>query len=116
MQSIVSFCMDLLPTWFTTHKNETIAGEIAQQCRIVLVQRMVCKSKSPTQSQMRGYIRAYSTNCVKAAIKQRSDLKKLSSAQVSKIIHLAKECLIEMAVREAQPMPPTLTAKIAHAA
>jgi hypothetical protein len=116
MQSFVSFLIDLLPSWFTTHKNETIAGDIARQCRTVLVQRIVHKSKSHALSQMRGYIRAYSTNCVKSAITQRPELKNLSSAQVSKIIFLAKESLIEMVVREARSMPPTYTADIAHAA
>jgi hypothetical protein len=116
MQSFASFWIDLLPSWFTTHKNETIASEIAQQCRIELVHRIVCRSKSLAQSQMRGYIRAYSTHYVKSAIKQRPELKNLSSVQVSKIILLAKESLVEMVARAAQSMPPTVTADIAHAA
>ena len=116
MHSAIKDCIRLLSARFTNQKIEDIAADIASQCRTALAQRVIGKSKILPPEQIRGYARAYAACSLESIINERSDVKRLNSRQISKVILQAKEFLIEMVIGDMQSMPPTVVADIAAAA
>jgi hypothetical protein len=109
-------CIKLLSARLAKLKIEDIAADIASQCRSALTQRVIGKSKILPPEQIRGYIRAYAACSLESIINERSDIKRLNSSQISKVILQAKELLIEMIMGDMQSMPPKVVADIAAAA
>ena len=109
-------CIRLLSVRRMKHKTEYIAADVADQCRAALAQRVIGKAKILPPEQIRGYIRAYAACSLESIINERSDVKRLNSRQISKVILQAKEFLIEMVIGDMQSMPPTVVADIAAAA
>jgi hypothetical protein len=116
MLSEVKNFSKILFAWCTKRTVEDTAADIASQCRTTLTQCVIGKSKILPPDQLRGYICAYATCSLESIINGRSDIKRLNSSQISKVIHRAKELLIEMVISDMQSMPPTIVAKIAAAA
>ncbi len=98
MHSPIKDCIELLSARFTKQKFEDIASDIASQCRTALTQRVIGKSKILPPKQFRGYIRAFAACSIESIINERSDLKRLNSSQISKVMLQAKEILIEMVI------------------
>ena len=93
-----------------------MAADIASQCRTSLTQRVIGKSKILPPEQIRGYVRAFAACSLESIMNERSDIRRLNSSQISKVILRAKEILIEMVIDDVQSMPPTVVANIAAAA
>ena len=102
--------------WRTSQKIETLASDIARQCRPQVLQRVTSKSKTLLPEQMRGYARAYATCYLEVTMRQHMNTEHLNSVQVSKVMHQAKEFLIEMVIRDMQLKPPTVVVDVAAAA
>jgi hypothetical protein len=116
MHIAIKDCIKLLSIRSTKHKIEEMAADIASQCRTALAQRVIGKSKILPPEQIRGYVRAFATCSLESIINQRSDIRRLNSSQISKVILRAKEILIEMIIDDVQSMPPTVVANISAAA
>jgi hypothetical protein len=116
MHSAVNACIKLLSARLTKQKIEDIAADIASQCRTALTQRVTGKSKILPPEQIRGYVRAFAACSLESIIVERSDIKRLDSSQISKVILRAKEILIEMVIGDVQSTPPKVVADIAAAA
>ena len=80
-----------LYTRLIKHKTETVAADLARQCRAAVTHQIVGKSKVLSPEQMRGYVRAYATCSLDSIIDKRDDIKRLNSSQISKVILQAKE-------------------------
>ena len=109
-------CIKLLSARFKKQQIEDIAADIASQCRRALTQRVIGKSKILPPEQIRGYVRAFAACSLESIMNERSDIRRLNSSQISKVILQAKEFLIEMVLGDIQSMPPTVVADIAAAA
>jgi hypothetical protein len=105
-----------LSAWHTKQQIEILAGDIARQCCTSLIQSVISKAKTLPPEQMRGYVRAYVSCDLESVIKQHNDIKHLNPTQISKVVFQAKELLIEMVVRHAISMPPTVVVDMATAA
>jgi len=116
MHFAIKDCIKLLSARFPQQKIEDIAADIASQCRTALAQRVIGKYKILPPEQIQGYVRAFAACSLESIISERSDIKHLSSSQISKVIIRAKEILIEMVIGDVQSMPPAVVADIAAAA
>jgi hypothetical protein len=116
MLSQIKDCIKQLSARLTKQKIESIAADVASQCRTALSQRVIGKSKILPPEQIRGYIGAFATCSLETIINERSDLKQLSPNQISKVILQAKVFLIDMVIDDMQSMPPKVVADIAAAA
>jgi hypothetical protein len=116
MQSLVKYWINHFAAWKKSHGSQKLSADIARQCRCILNQRIISKSRTLPPDQIRGYARAYTDSCLNSIIDSRSDLRHIDDAQLKKIILQAKEILIETAVSDMCSLPPTVVVGMAAAA
>ena len=116
-KSLVNRWFDRINFWHATQKIDALAAQLARQCRMPLTQMLSPVAERMACEQLRGYVRAYATQCIASAVKSRNDVTAFTSSQISKAMLQAKELLIEMIVRDTRVVtPPIITTDFAAAA
>jgi hypothetical protein len=83
-----------------------------RRCRLNLTQQLIAELKRLPSGQVRGYIRAYASDCVAAVASDLARTLPIGPAQISKAVHLATESLIEIVAQEVRSTPPIIVADV----
>jgi hypothetical protein len=97
---------DFLPGWKNTEVVRQLAARLAQQCRAVVLDCVRQQATAMTLDKLRGYIRAYATTFVSAALVAGDANCELPNGSRSKVISAAVDQLIDLVIDDLQNENP----------